>query len=172
MTFPMPHDADALARQLLPVVLGWCHRLGGRGVDPEEAAHDILLTVIKRADDRDAAVPIDVFAWGVTRRVLANHRRRAWWRRWLGAPADLPDDGPLLDVDRRDTARRVAALLEQLPDLHREVLVLCDIEERTSAEVAVLLGIPDATVRSRLRLARERFRALAPRFHLTPPSAP
>ena len=41
---------------------------------------------------------------------------------------------------------------------HREVLVLCDLEERADSEVAELLGIPRNTVKSRLRRARAALR--------------
>jgi len=39
--------------------------------------------------------------------------------------------------------------------------VLCDLEEHTDLEVSVLLDIPLGTVKSRLRLARRKFRLLA-----------
>ena len=52
-------------------------------------------------------------------------------------------------------------VLEKLPANQREALVLCVVEERSASEVAELLGVPTGTVKSRLRLARERFRTLA-----------
>ena len=48
-----------------------------------------------------------------------------------------------------------------MPALHREVLVLCDLEGRSAAEAAELLSVPVGTVKSRLRLGRQRFRKLA-----------
>ena len=49
-------------------------------------------------------------------------------------------------------------MLEGMTENQREVLVLCDVEERTDEEVAALLGVPSGTVKSRLRLARASFR--------------
>jgi len=37
--------------------------------------------------------------------------------------------------------------------------VLCDVEERTSAEAAELAGAPEATMRTRLFHARKKLRA-------------
>ena len=48
-----------------------------------------------------------------------------------------------------------------LPDPQREAVVLCSLEERSSAEVAQLTGVPVGTVKSRLRLGMARLRELA-----------
>ena len=66
---------------------------------------------------------------------------------------------PDQETERRRLADALARALDQLPLKHRLVFVLCDVEHRTSAEAAALLGIPDATVRTRLHHARERLRA-------------
>ncbi len=57
-------------------------------------------------------------------------------------------------------------MLDDLSDAHREVLLLCEIEERSDVEVADLLGVPIGTVKSRLRRARERFEDRARRAGL------
>lgn len=156
---------------LLPVIARWCARLGGRGVDVEEATHDVYLVLIRRAARLEPGVPVEAFAYAITRRVLANHRRRQWWRRWL--PGEVPEmrggASPVEEVEARELVRTVDTLLAELSPAHREVLVLCDMEERPAPEVALLLGVPEGTVRSRLRLARTRFRELAPRFDLPGP---
>jgi RNA polymerase sigma-70 factor (ECF subfamily) len=166
-----PSSEDAFLREWMPVVAAWCARLGGRGVDVEEACHDVLLTVLRRRDAVRSDVELGAYVYGVTRRVVANHRRRVWWRRWIpGAPADpVSATTPLASLEQQDVATRVQALLEALPDRDREVLVLCDVEERSASEVAVLLGVPEGTIRSRLRTARARFRERAHTHHLHPP---
>lgn len=164
---PPGRDVDAMARALLPTVYAWCARLGGGRIDAEEAANDTLLILMRRADRRPDSVPVEAWAYAVTRRVVANHRRRAWWVRWVaGAPADSISRGPsaLARLDQDDVARRVWALLDELPGPQREALVLCDVEDRSCGEVARLTGVPEGTIRSRLRLARARFRDRA-RFH-------
>jgi RNA polymerase sigma-70 factor (ECF subfamily) len=54
--------------------------------------------------------------------------------------------------------------LESLDTPHREVFVLFEIEQMTREEVAEALRIPPGTVASRLRKAREAFRAAAERL--------
>ena len=64
-----------------------------------------------------------------------------------------------LGIAEREVAARVARALEQLGPDHREVLVLCYLEDRSVAEAAELIGIPPGTVKSRLFTARGRFQA-------------
>jgi DNA-directed RNA polymerase specialized sigma24 family protein len=167
MSFILPHstqldaaaDGDMTAwaeilDEVLPTVLGWCARLGGPSVDAEDAAHDVCLIALEKlAMLRDAAA-FPAWLYGITRKVLATHRRRARWSTWMpmsvlnrmATPPDVDDLGGIgLDI------------LEVLPEAQREALVLCGIEERTCEEAAALLGVPVGTIKSRLRLARGRF---------------
>ena len=49
-------------------------------------------------------------------------------------------------------ALRIA--VDELPPNYREVVVLCDLEERNYDEAARLIGCPVGTIRSRLHRAR------------------
>jgi len=160
-------DREAIFGRLVPLVTGWCVRLGAGGIDAEAAASDALLVILRRLDDVDAGAPIEPFAWGVAVRVVKEHRRRAWWRRWVpGVTVERAghsdDDSP----EKRERVRQVHVVLAALEDAHREVIVLMDLEERAASEVSQLLGLPEGTVRSRLRLARVAFRTEAERIGL------
>ena len=64
--------------------------------------------------------------------------------------------------ERRELVRRCIA---RLPDSYREVLVLRDIEDLDTAEVADALGITSNAVKIRLHRARQALRTLlAPHF--------
>ena len=52
----------------------------------------------------------------------------------------------------------VDAAFSALPDKHRQVVRLVDVDGLTYAEAAELLGIPEGTVMSRLHRARASFR--------------
>lgn len=155
-------EVDALARAWLPIVHAWCARLGGPAVDAEDAAHEALLAMCRnlgRVTDPDG-FPAWLFA--ICRKTVANHRRRAWVRRWMpGVAVEAVYSGwsPERTAEARQTAALVWRALDELPAAQREVLVLCELEERPGSEAAELLGIPLGTVRSRLRLARDAFRA-------------
>ncbi len=166
---PPPHDEDTFLAEVLPVVAGWCSRLASPGMDAEAAAHEVLIILLRRRADLRPGAPVLPWAWGITRHVVRAHRRTAWLRRWLpGRDPEAPaETDPHRDYTSGERNRLVHAVLQSLGANHREVLVLCDVEERSRAEVAELLGIPAGTVKSRLRLAREAFRVEAERRGLT-----
>jgi RNA polymerase sigma-70 factor, ECF subfamily len=162
----LPGARDALLDACLAPVLAWCRRLGGSKVDAEDAAHDVLVVVLTRLGQLEQDDRFESWLYGVTRRVLAGHRRKAWVRRWV--PGKLPeaiDPGasPFAEAALSETAAEVRDVLDRLPARQREVLVLCEVEDRTDVETAELLGVPVGTVKSRLRLARNRFRSIAQR---------
>ncbi len=148
----------------LPVVLRWCARLGGPKVDYEDAAHDVFIVVLRRLDSLEQPDRFSSWLYGITRRVLRKHRTRAWVQRWSGSEMrEVGDPSQDLDADvhRSQTTRQVQDILAGLPEKQREVLVLCELEERTAPEVAEILDIPVGTVASRLRLGRTKFERLA-----------
>lgn len=157
--------ADVVEDWTVPV-LRWCARLGGPRIDPEDAAQDVFERVLLRLHALRDPATLPAWLYAITRRVVTDHRRRAWLRRWL--PGAVPELTDPRSTDEGDTARVVHAVLDGLPRDLREVLVLCDLEEQTAEEVGGLLALPVGTVRSRLRRARERFGANAQRHGLVP----
>ena len=160
-----PGALDRLCDVWLPVVLGWTMRLAGAKIDPEDAAHEVFIIVFRRLPELHHPEAFGAWLYGITRRVVSAHRRRAWVRRWLpGAVPDTPSTGPdpSRTTEQSRVADRVWSALDQLPLHHREVLVLCDLEERADSEVAELLGVPKGTVKSRLRRARLALRKHVP----------
>lgn len=157
----VPGALDRLCDRWLPTVLGWTLRLGGPKIDAEDAAHDVFLVLFRRLGSLEDPSAFSSWLFGITRRVVAGHRRRAWVRRWL--PGAVPErEDPSLDPSAQavqsDIADQVWVAIEALPSHQREVLVLCDLEERSDSEVAEMLGIPKNTVKSRLRRARAALR--------------
>jgi RNA polymerase sigma-70 factor (ECF subfamily) len=87
--------------------------------------------------------------------IRLNDRRRSWLQRLLRqanelerAPAGIPG-GTALDL---------AVSLQRLPAPQRAAVALHYEAGYTVAEAAELLGVPRETVRSRLRMARQRLR--------------
>lgn len=117
----------------------------------------------RRFDHRyESALP---WLYGIATNLLRNHRRseaRQLDRRSRVAmwePASLAA-GPEDRVAAIDGAAATARALRALPDADRDALVLFAVEELSYAEVALALGIPIGTVRSRISRARHRMREL------------
>jgi RNA polymerase sigma-70 factor (ECF subfamily) len=78
-----------------------------------------------------------------------------------GAPMDYPDpaaESPTQTIQRAEIRRLLERRIDELPVTFRAVFVLREIEELSAEEVAVCLGIPASTVRTRLFRARALLR--------------
>jgi RNA polymerase sigma-70 factor, ECF subfamily len=81
---------------------------------------------------------------------------------------ELPDqntteEAPDVAAARREQRRKIDRALESLPEHHRKIVVLSDLEGLSYREIADTLEIPMGTVMSRLHNARKRLRdALRP----------
>jgi RNA polymerase sigma factor (sigma-70 family) len=72
--------------------------------------------------------------------------------------AQTPD--PETTAIRRDEQRLLQRLMSALPEEHREVLVLREIEELDYRQIATVVSVPIGTVMSRLARARAALRTL------------
>jgi len=155
---------DGFCRHWMPTVLQWCRRLGGPRVDAEAAAQEVFIVLLDRLERIEGPEVVRSWLFSTTRRVLAQHRRRAWFRRWLpGAPVDRAsaDPGPERRTSARSTLDEVQDIVSGLPPRLAEVWVLVQIESRTVPEVVEITGLPEGTLRTRLRRARQLFMAEA-----------
>ena len=67
---------------------------------------------------------------------------------------------PFQSADRHELSEKVEAALNCLSPLHRDVIVLHELQGMTYQEVAAALGVPVGTVKSRLSNAFRRLRDL------------
>jgi len=73
------------------------------------------------------------------------------------------DEAPDAAAARREQRRKIEQALETLPEHHRRIVVLSDLEGLSYREIADTLEVPMGTVMSRLHNARKRLRdALRP----------
>ncbi len=147
------------------------YRLAARyGVEPsevEDVAQRAFIIAFRRIHEVDDIR--DPLAWlrGITVRVAAQQRR---WRRvrqvkgWLVRESPVVRSEPVLtplnSLAAAEDITEVRRVLDQLSPKLRTVLVLCDIEELKPGEAAEVLDLSVNTVRSRRRLAKEKFRQL------------
>jgi len=70
------------------------------------------------------------------------------------------NEEPLSNAETSETRKQVRACIDQLPETYRTVLLLRDIEEMDTEEVAELLGCTTNCVKTRLHRARQALRTL------------
>ena len=132
--------------------------LGVRGADLEDMMQEVFLVVQRKLTSFDGLSRITTWLFGICLRVVARHRRRAYFRfeRQEAEPPDRVD--ATTPEDRAATNERTALLeraLERLSLEHRAVFVLFEIEGHRCEEIAETLGVPVGTVHSRLFKARQ-----------------
>jgi len=143
------------------------HRLTGTRTAAEDVLAATFLTAWRRRSQvrfaADSARP-----WLLA---VAGNEARTEWRRSArhdrlthrvgAAPAqDDHSDAVVARLDDRRRLHRVLEALASLPDRHREAVELCMIAEVPQPAAARALGVPEATLRSRIHRARARLRTL------------
>ena len=135
-------------------------------------ADDLVQEAILRAFRAfDALRGSDVKAWLLT--IVRNCHLTAVKQQQRRGLVPLPDehdpqDGHAMTATtpdpesltmRRDEERTLNRLLSSLPDEHREVLMLREIEEMDYRQIAAVTNVPIGTVMSRLARARAALKA-------------
>jgi RNA polymerase sigma-70 factor, ECF subfamily len=109
-------------------------------------------------------VDLETFLLGIAVKRVRRHRRAAQRRlRALERMRAVDRRGPIdpeQDTYRRELGARLAAALDELPLPQRVAFVLCEVEELTSVQAALVADAPEATMRTRLFHARRRLRDL------------
>src|SRR5262245_21703789 len=98
----------------------------------------------------------------ITWRLAIDHRRAGKRRSLLeSVPAEVQTPASAIDIlTARERTHRLWEAIDTLPEKLRIVTVLAGIEEHDIREVALLLDLPEGTVKSRLFLARQRLKEL------------
>jgi len=75
---------------------------------------------------------------------------------------EMPDNDDTADValEKRQTSEELAAAIARLSPDHRAIVDLCYFQELSVAEAADVLGIPEATVKTRMFYARKKLSQL------------
>ena len=140
----------------------------GHPQDAEDTMQDVLLKSIPYLTKFDNPQALTVWLYKVARNhCISQHRRAASLpARNLSLDDLMPDSHELQELFSRPAPNPEAALLNsesaehlrqailQVPPQYRMVLVLHDMEELSTAEVAQVMGLREGTVRVRLHRAR------------------
>ncbi len=130
------------------------------GIDPsraEDGAQQVFMIAARRLPDIVAGKE-RAFLTGAAINVARRQRRE---RAHAEMGSEPPKSGPGTDdlVDHKRRRELLDRLLDEMEDDLRVVLVLAEIEGQGKREISEALAIPEGTVASRLRRAREDFTA-------------
>lgn len=142
-------------------VLAYARRRTPNPMDADDLVASTFLVAWRRLEEVIAADSPLAWLYGVAYRTLANQRRTAARAARLGErarlelPASQPDLAPSL-AEASEALDRVLSALSSLSQRDQEILRLSAFEGLTNPEIALVLGIRPALVRSRLFRARRR----------------
>jgi RNA polymerase sigma-70 factor (ECF subfamily) len=141
-----------------PQAFAFLLRLGVGPREAEDACQEIFIQVFRylrrferRADFRTWLYKLCISQAARVRRRAVLARPLFWLRRNFGDPVTLPELSTSRSIELIDGA------LATLGARQREVFVLFELEELSTAEIARLLGAPCPTVRRQLQEARHKF---------------
>jgi RNA polymerase sigma-70 factor, ECF subfamily len=142
------------------------HRSVNRPDDAQDIRQDVFRIVFEKIRSGEVREPerISGFVWSVASHLIKDHYRRQ--KRWEGDSIDdtpLPskEASPLDDVLRRENARLVRQVLDDLPsDRDREVLSRFYLKEESKASICLEFGLASLQFDQVLFRARQRYRIL------------
>lgn len=131
----------------------------------EDLAQETFIRAFQRLDQFDPSRRFGpwLFRIGVnlTLDYLRRRKRRGWWALFSDSTGDRAPDPACADPrETLDLSQEVQRVLEQLPENYRTVIVLRDLENFSTSEIAAILNRKEATIRWRLAEARTRFQQL------------
>ena len=164
------HDFQQVYEELFPFVWRVARRLGVPDAALDDVCQDVFVVVHKRLPEFEGRSSLKTWVYGILHNVVLMRRRTT--KRKDAHHADV-DPELLLDgstdpheaASGAQAARIAHALLAQLGDDKRTMLVLVELEGLTVPEAAEATQINLNTAYARLRAARAEFAAAVNRFH-------
>lgn len=160
---------EALYERHHPAILSFCRHLAGRLEDAEDAVQHTFLSAYREITGSAAKLDLKPWLFTVARnRCLSLLRARrlreaptssALWTGARGAPEEpvaeaWGAEGLAEKVERREDLRALVADLGLLPEPQRAALVLSELEALSHSQIAQVLQVAPAKVRSLVFQAR------------------
>lgn len=170
-----PVDFRSIYDAEVSYVWRYLQYMGVPSRDIEDKVQDVFVALFRCWERYDTSRPVRPWLTGIGFRVASDYRRKAGYHREvMHCPVEAVDHGPGPEaaLARRQAADLVHEALEALDPDRRAVFVLHDIEGQTVPSIARGLGVSVNTLYSRLRHARDRYKAAVRRLQNRRPRLP
>lgn len=141
----------------------------------EEVVQDAFVRVVQNAADFKHEARFSTWLYTIARNLCIDQLRKHALRRHpsLDEPRQSGErEGPSLGEQTADTRanvertavggeirERLVAAVAELPEEQREVFLMREVSSLPFKEIAAIVGVPENTVKSRMRYALERLQA-------------
>jgi RNA polymerase sigma-70 factor (ECF subfamily) len=161
-------DGDELAMRTLfarhrVAMYRWLLRLVGDEALAEDLLSDVFLDVWRKAASFEARSSVSTWLLAIGRYKALSARRRRLHTELndeLAATVADPADDPELVLQKKDRAELLRQSLAKLSPEHGEVIDLVYYHGKSVKEVAEIIGINEATVKTRMFYARRKLAEL------------
>ena len=164
-----PEVIDRLIEQYQHRLFRYLVYLAANRERAEDFFQETWIRVLERGHQYDGKSRFDVWLFAIARHLVIDSQRKkkmesldALSQDESSAPAEPADETPsaLSLLLTNEEAAAVQASLAGVPAIHREVLLLRFQEDMALSDISGVLGVPLATVKSRLYRGLENLRSL------------
>jgi RNA polymerase sigma-70 factor (ECF subfamily) len=177
---PETMTEEEIFRKYAPRIYSLARRMLGNNADAEDVTQDVFVKVLRNLPMFRGEAAFSTWLYRIAVNTALNYRRKKakrktysvaepFWefaengdhrnpvRRWAPDPEQLTLD--------REAHQMIEKAIGQLPELYRDAYLLADVEGLSNADIAEILELSAAAVKSRLHRARLLMRnLLAPYF--------
>lgn len=142
--------------RLYRMAYAWCHN----AALADDLVQDTLAKALQKGNQLRDPKARDAWLFTILANCFRDHYRR---QRDMDDIEDVEiaaEGGPESDSSSAQIVTRVRAAIARLPEAHRQVVTLVDLEGFSYVEVAQILAIPIGTVMSRLCRARNAMKTM------------
>ena len=144
-------------------VRAFAQRLVGEAATAEDLVHEVFVALPRASRNFRGESSLRTFLISIAVHHAHHHvrsatRRRAAFSRLEREPSAEVSADPEAIARRKELAQALTRALDTLPIDQRVAFILCEVEERSSRDVAEIVGVPEGTVRTRLFHAKRKLR--------------
>lgn len=166
-----PEDVEQALEGLYPSIYRFVASMTwGSGLDPDDITQDVFLKAYRNAASFNGDSQVSTWVYRIARNTVLDAQRKKKFRSYFSIftgegqpnPVDLTSD-PSSESDtyaERETRDLIRAAVAELPEPFRSIVVWREIEELPYAEIAMITGEAEGTLKSRLFYARKKLRAI------------
>jgi RNA polymerase sigma-70 factor (ECF subfamily) len=146
-----------------PALYRYALHASGSATVAEEVAAEVfvqLMSTGSRYDEQRGT--LESYLYGMARNLVRMAKRQGPVEEAVDTACQHDILGDLIDSE---AAAALYRALESMPERYRDVVIFCDLEERSYEDVARLIGRPIGTVRSRLHRARAQLAGIMKRMN-------
>src|SRR5690554_188744 len=155
-------DSERFKKEILPLrqqLFDSSLRILGNEQDAEDAVQESLLKLWRVRDTLKSYVSPGAFAVTVTKNTCLDKIRLRKQTQTIDEYFTLSDSDNLqLKLERQDTNKLLQMFIQTLPPLQQQIMMMKDVEEYETEEIAEITGTKIEAVRTNLSRARKKVR--------------